>query len=115
MVYKWYILPIGGLYASSHLLGNQKQPLIIGNTSSFRVHFPASYVRLLKCTSTDASRSHVQLWLRLWWVFLRVGKRFSWTGAPGVVGQGDEILPSHVGIIVNHYKDLMKQPVFHGK
>ena len=26
MVYKWYILPIGGLYATYHLLGNQKHP-----------------------------------------------------------------------------------------
>ena len=31
MVYKWYILPIGGLYATYHpIKGNQKQPLIFG-------------------------------------------------------------------------------------
>ena len=36
MVYKWYILPIGGLYATCHLLGEPvQQPLISAKVSSF--------------------------------------------------------------------------------
>ena len=36
--------------------------------------------------------------------------------APGWLGYiGDEILPSYIGIIINHCKDPIKQPVFHGK
>ena len=34
MVYKWYILPIGGLYATYHLLG-EPQTTIDGSFGSF--------------------------------------------------------------------------------
>ena len=34
-------------------------PFLIGNTSSFRVHFPASYVRLPECKPTTRESQHL--------------------------------------------------------
>ena len=35
MVYKWYILPIGGLYATYHLLGEPKTAIDLISTIHF--------------------------------------------------------------------------------
>ncbi len=35
MVYKWYILPIGGLYATYHLLGEPETTIALFGVSSY--------------------------------------------------------------------------------
>ena len=38
MVYKWYILPIGGLYATYHLLGEPETTIDIYLTYTLKIH-----------------------------------------------------------------------------
>ena len=38
MVYKWYILPIGGLYATYHLLGEPETTIEVFQASIFRCY-----------------------------------------------------------------------------
>ena len=67
MVYKWYILPIGGLYITYHLLwGNQKPPLTIGPTCRQAQMVVATQMK----KRVPWQNFDVQTWMCLRW-FLR--------------------------------------------
>ncbi len=79
---------------------------------------------VFQCHSESKNiKKYILSWNQWIWQDLFVGTKLgTWPNHlsneknPGWLGYiGDEILPSYIGIITNHYSDPYNQPVFHGK